>query len=1191
MPSLERLEQRALLTDLTPPVVVSATPIDDPGGATFSQVKVVFDEAVATPSATNVQNYRLTRPIAPFVAVTSATMDPADVTGKTVVLTVAPQSVSGSYGVHAGGVSDLAGNAGAAIGRNYVSNSTLTFNPISMGTGDYDGDGLLDIAIASNNGYDIWFYKGLGNGDFGTASLAFSSPTQVTRLEPKSADIDGDGKLDLVTYEGWSDPSSGSGIGIYFGNGDGTFQAVPRQTFAPDGVDVEVTDVDNDGDLDILASASYSFRTYLNPHNPLGTAPASQTTVRGFDTWTCVVSAYVGFTQVTDLQIGDVNGDGRSDVVASYSSYPLQIWLGTATPGVFAAPVASIAVATGEENALADLNGDGRLDFISSYGGTIAYGIAGSPYFSEPQATAFGSDAYRAFLSPVDLDGDGDLDLVAGRKTARFVYDRNVYVLYNQGGGNFDSTVTTFDLAGLGLERVQAAQFSDLNGDGLTDVIGLDTSSERFFIMKSQIGASSANFVFSPNNAPTPTAGGPYSIAEGGSLSLSAAGSTDPDGDALTYSWDVNNDGVFGDATGVAPSLTWSQLVALGIADNGSYTIALRATDSRGGWATSTAALTITNTAPTLVISGNSTGTEGSEYVLTLYVTGDPGSDTVTGWTINWGDGTTAQFVAGNPSSVTHIYADNENYTITATATDEDDTYEATNSIDVAVANIVPVITSVNLPSNNPPRTYQSLSFTATATDVAADTLTYSWTAAFAGAVVELSGPLSGNSWSFTPRRVGTYTVMLVVTDEDGGSSVAAERTITVSPADPYQDLIGLTSSGDWVVAVSNGASFNGTWTTTSWGTLQSGQTATGDINGDGLTDVLRLEGNTLRFSLAGGGAFLAPSSVVWGSGTWTNFTVGDVNGDGLSDVMARQNGEWWVALSNGTSFNDETNWVTWSTTNWVDVFLADVDNDRKADLVTRNSNSVWYVAKSNGSAFTGTASWAPWASYSQTWDLIAVVDVNGDGQADVLGKTAANWYVGTSNGTSFTSSLWAGWNSSIIWKDARVGDFNGDGKTDITARHKDSGIWYVATSNSNGSASGPASQWVTWSATANWQDVTVGDFNGDGKADLAGRLNGNWWVSLAVNGDSSVTGFVGGANWKSGWTATYAYVGLGNVSSTVGASPQAASIAAASNAGPSTSIRRMDVASAKADSLALFWSTAKDDERFAAALLSASKA
>jgi len=57
------------------------------------------------------------------------------------------------------------------------------------------------------------------------------------------------------------------------------------------------------------------------------------------------------------------------------------------------------------------------------------------------------------------------------------------------------------------------------------------------------------------NDAPTANAGGVYSINEGEPLTLNGGGSTDPDGDTLTYAWDLNNDGAYDDATGVNPTV------------------------------------------------------------------------------------------------------------------------------------------------------------------------------------------------------------------------------------------------------------------------------------------------------------------------------------------------------------------------------------------------------------------------------------------------------------------------------------------------------------------------------------------------------------------------------------------------------------------------------------------------------------
>jgi hypothetical protein len=68
------------------------------------------------------------------------------------------------------------------------------------------------------------------------------------------------------------------------------------------------------------------------------------------------------------------------------------------------------------------------------------------------------------------------------------------------------------------------------------------------------------------NTAPIADANGPYQINEGDSLTLDGSGSSDPDGDSLTYQWDINNDGTF-DTTGIQPNLSWSELNTLGIND------------------------------------------------------------------------------------------------------------------------------------------------------------------------------------------------------------------------------------------------------------------------------------------------------------------------------------------------------------------------------------------------------------------------------------------------------------------------------------------------------------------------------------------------------------------------------------------------------------------------------------------------
>src|SRR5204863_7704756 len=112
-------------------------------------------------------------------------------------------------------------------------------------------------------------------------------------------------------------------------------------------------------------------------------------------------------------------------------------------------------------------------------------------------------------------------------------------------------------------------------------------------------------------------------------------------------------------------------------------------------------------------------------------------------------------------------------------------------------------------------------------------------------------------------------------------------------------------------------------------------------------------------------------------------------------------------------------------------------------------------------------------------------------------------WWVGQSTGSSSATHPWASWSTGVTWVDVKVGDFNGDGKADIVGRALQSGQWWVGLSN--GSTAFNTTLWTTWSTGVTWVDVQVGDFNGDGKTDITGRAleTGQWFAALS-NGTSA---------------------------------------------------------------------------------------
>lgn len=172
-----------------------------------------------------------------------------------------------------------------------------------------------------------------------------------------------------------------------------------------------------------------------------------------------------------------------------------------------------------------------------------------------------------------------------------------------------------------------------------------------------------------PNQPPTASAGGPYNVPEGGSVSLNGSGS-DPDGDPITFAWDLDNNGTF-ETPG--QNVTFS---AAGLDGPSSRTVVLQVCDDKGACTTSSTTVNITNVAPTVgTITAPTSPLPVNSAVNTSATFTDPGVlDTHTAvW--NWGDGTTS---AGSVDELNHIVTGTHTYTVAGvytlqlTVTDKD---------------------------------------------------------------------------------------------------------------------------------------------------------------------------------------------------------------------------------------------------------------------------------------------------------------------------------------------------------------------------------------------------------------------------------------------------------------------------------------------------------------------------------------
>jgi hypothetical protein len=309
------------------------------------------------------------------------------------------------------------------------------------------------------------------------------------------------------------------------------------------------------------------------------------------------------------------------------------------------------------------------------------------------------------------------------------------------------------------------------------------------------------------NVAPTLTISGASVVNEGANYTLNLS-SFDPGADTISQ-WSIN----WGDSAQIVTGnpTSVSHTYADGTA---SYTISATATDEDGTFAAgNTVGVTVNNVAPTLAISGPANVNEGSSYTLNLS-SSDAGTDTINHWAISWGDST--QVVAGNPTSVTHTYADGSaSYTISATATDEDGTYNAGNTVGVTVNNVAPTLAISGAASVNEGSTY---TLNLSSFDPGADTINH-WTINWGDSTQTVSGSPASVTHIYADGPF-SYTISATATDEDG--TFAAGNTVavnvlnvapTANPGGPYLTFddvpITLTGSGTDPAGAADPLTFN----------------------------------------------------------------------------------------------------------------------------------------------------------------------------------------------------------------------------------------------------------------------------------------------------------------------------------------------------------------------------------------------
>ncbi|PZF90835.1 S8 family serine peptidase [Micromonospora deserti] len=246
-----------------------------------------------------------------------------------------------------------------------------------------------------------------------------------------------------------------------------------------------------------------------------------------------------------------------------------------------------------------------------------------------------------------------------------------------------------------------------------------------------------------------------------------------------------------------------------------------------------------------------------------------------------------------------------------------------------------------------------------------------------------------------------------------------------------------------------------------------------------------------------------------------------DVNGDGRDDIVSFTRGtsaDVHVALSYGGSFGAPALWHTYFAAGQEFPVLGDVNGDRRDDLITftRGNAANVYVALSTGTSFGPAQRWHTWFAALKETPLVG--DFNGDGRADLatfVREDVRDVYVALSDGTTFVGSG-VRWHADFVGDDGipLAGDVNDDGRDDVIAVDRFTGT-AVSVGLSTGSGFLIAPRWLDYFLTLGSSEVpVVGDFDGDGRADLAAVNLNQRYVDVAL---STGTRFLPRTRW--GWT------------------------------------------------------------------------